>query len=258
MYINLIAAIFLIVACLLSNISIACTDKGSYIHATPSQNAFLAPDDCLYSPNRQFVAVMQTDGNLVVYPTNNFTPAGHRWQNGRAGNPGSWLAMQQDGNLVEYRNPRNPNTHIWDSQTSMTFLDYILLMQDDGNLVIYRGTSPDHRGGPVWSWMTGDVRPRAASCPSCDDKCRIVFPGGNVVDPICRTGCCLGIPFPPAPKLILDGVCGDPFEKYASHVVQYCQSGFGVDQGLITNAMNRLIDAHIVSNEDFSNVSVRW
>jgi hypothetical protein len=57
-------------------------------------------------------AVMQTDGNFVVY-----NGAGHVWDSGTQGNPGAHLEMQGDGNLVIYR---TDGSHAWDSGTTFT------------------------------------------------------------------------------------------------------------------------------------------
>jgi lysozyme len=55
------------------------------------------------------VAVMQEDGNLVVY-TGEGKPV---WDSGTWGNPGAWLAIQDDGNAVIYTSKA-----IWDSGTA--------------------------------------------------------------------------------------------------------------------------------------------
>jgi hypothetical protein len=48
-------------------------------------------------------AIMQTDGNFVLYrsPTSTL-PRDAVWNTGTYGNPGAWLFMQNDGNLVVY------------------------------------------------------------------------------------------------------------------------------------------------------------
>ena len=43
--------------------------------------------------------IMQTDGNLVLYDTSNQA----RWASGTSNNPGAYLKMQDDGNVVIYR-----------------------------------------------------------------------------------------------------------------------------------------------------------
>ncbi len=50
----------------------------------------------MYSADGAYDAVMQTDGNLVVYG-----PGGVNWSSG-TGVAGSFLAMQSDGNAVIY------------------------------------------------------------------------------------------------------------------------------------------------------------
>jgi hypothetical protein len=54
-------------------------------------------------------AIMQDDGNFVLYDQNN-QPV---WASGTAGNPGADLAVQEDGNLVVYLN----GNALWASNT---------------------------------------------------------------------------------------------------------------------------------------------
>lgn len=54
--------------------------------------------------------VMQTDGNLVLYSSSNVA----LWASGTDGNPGARLALQPDGNLVIYN---TENTALWASYT---------------------------------------------------------------------------------------------------------------------------------------------
>lgn len=95
----------------------------------------------LTSPNGRFKAVMQTDGNFVIYgPGNsvlrpwmgagdtasmntdgNFVlySGGHdTWASDTAGNGGARLLMQNDGNLVVYSAPAAGNRALWESETS--------------------------------------------------------------------------------------------------------------------------------------------
>lgn len=99
-------------------------------------------------------AVMQTDGNFVVYDD-----AGKPyWATGTWGQPGNWLVLQNDGNLVLYN---HSGTAVWATNTAQNWppvSDRLrpgqqlhtneelisangkvkLIMQDDGNLVLYR------------------------------------------------------------------------------------------------------------------------
>jgi hypothetical protein len=92
----------------------------------------LAPGDQLtHGPYR---AVMQTDGNLVVYSGSTVL-----WSSQTYGNPGSHLDLQQDGNLVIYTATGAP---VWATFSSGGTR---LAMQADGNLVEYRAD-----GSPAW------------------------------------------------------------------------------------------------------------
>jgi len=55
-------------------------------------------------------AVMQTDGNFVVYNSANVA----LWQSHTYGNPGAYLDIQDDGNLVVYNSANQP---IWRTGT---------------------------------------------------------------------------------------------------------------------------------------------
>ncbi|MDR0955770.1 MAG: hypothetical protein LBM73_01430 [Candidatus Nomurabacteria bacterium] len=82
----------------------------------------------LRSSDWRYTAVMQSDGNLVVYA------AGGRpvWSSNTAPRVGSVIWMQNDNNLVIY----DRGGAVWSSNTFGTGMSS-LLMQDDGNLVGY-------------------------------------------------------------------------------------------------------------------------
>jgi hypothetical protein len=82
------------------------------------------------SDNGRFFALMQGDGNFVIYNYN--TPL---WATNTWGNPSiNRCVMQEDGNLVLYD---TDNVAHWSSGT-WTYPGGYLLMKDDGNLVIYQ------------------------------------------------------------------------------------------------------------------------
>lgn len=85
----------------------------------------------IWSNDNRFMAIMQGDGNFVVYG-----PNGAMWASG-TGVSGSTVTMQSDGNLVVYAPGAVPK---WASSTSGS--NARLVMQDDGNLVIYSGSTP--------------------------------------------------------------------------------------------------------------------
>jgi hypothetical protein len=55
---------------------------------------------------------MQGDGNFVIYDGSGMPI----WSTGTVGNPGSWLTVQPDGNVVIYT-PTAPNDSIWATNT---------------------------------------------------------------------------------------------------------------------------------------------
>ena len=97
----------------------------------------LGKDQPLVSPNGQFKAVLQGDGNLAVYDLkanrmtwNSFTSAGKG---------GERLDMHSDGNLIIWQGSTY-SAAAWSSGTNKP--GAALIMQDDGNLVMYQGTTP--------------------------------------------------------------------------------------------------------------------
>jgi hypothetical protein len=77
---------------------------------------------------------MQTDGNLVLYQSG----GGALWATGTTGNSGRNVTafMQTDGNFVVYANPWSSWIPLWSSGTWGQPGSYLAL-QNDGNLVVY-------------------------------------------------------------------------------------------------------------------------
>ncbi|MCU1477303.1 MAG: Curculin domain protein (mannose-binding) lectin [Subtercola sp.] len=96
------------------------------------------------------VAVMQGDGNFVVYAAG-LAPWSSRTNNGNR------LVMQTDGNAVVYTSGGNA---VWNSGTA-GHSGARLVMQSDGNLVIYGS------GGALWNSFAANrpVTPPPASAP---------------------------------------------------------------------------------------------
>lgn len=62
--------------------------------------------------------IMQTDGNLVLYDTS----GQYRWASKTQGNPGAFLNVQDDGNVVVYRagsTSQTANNSLWSSGTNV-------------------------------------------------------------------------------------------------------------------------------------------
>jgi L,D-peptidoglycan transpeptidase YkuD (ErfK/YbiS/YcfS/YnhG family) len=107
--------------------------------STMGSGSSLYTGDSLVSPNGSYQAVVQADGNVVIYG-----PSGAIWSTGTWGTSGRQLALQTDGNLVVY----GSSGALWSTGTWGTAGDE-LAMQNDGNLVLY---SPQ---GPLWSSAYG-------------------------------------------------------------------------------------------------------
>ena len=93
----------------------------------------------LQSADGRWRAVMQGDGNLVIYG-----PSGAIWASNTngVGTPSFRLVMQSDGNLVVY----DADRATWATSTNGRGVGpYTLVMQDDANLVLY-----DSRQTPTW------------------------------------------------------------------------------------------------------------
>jgi len=109
----------------------------------------LSGGDYLVSPNGQYCAVMQADGNFVLYW--GYLPdrlIGAMWASDTQDHPGNLsLVMQGDHNLVLYQG----STPLWASNTDTTQDPghVFAKMQDDGNFVLYHGT-PDSTGASYW------------------------------------------------------------------------------------------------------------
>jgi hypothetical protein len=143
-------------------------NKGS----TLTVNQVLHGDDYLMSPNGQYVAYMQDDGNFVLYhvsSSGSFTNP--YWATGTGGHPnGAFFAiMQSDGNFCIYKGtgPSNNLGGMWcANKTALLTGQYFAVMQDDGNFVVYTG-SPNCTGFcqslPVWATNTA-VTPTLPPC----------------------------------------------------------------------------------------------
>ena len=112
----------------------------------------LGTGERLNSSQNKFYAVMQDDGNFVVYSSASINGKGKdnpTWAsntNGQGQAPYR-VIMQNDGNLVLYD---KSNASLWASGSNGKGTGpYKLVMQDDGNLVVY-----DSKNQPIWATMT--------------------------------------------------------------------------------------------------------
>src|SRR5262249_13353254 len=99
----------------------------------------LGPNQAIVSADGLSKAIMQPDGNFVLYQFNQAV-----WATNTGGSGGNRAAMQAGGNFVIYAN----NSAKWASNTYGSGGAY-LKMQNDGNLVVYKSN-----GGAVWASNT--------------------------------------------------------------------------------------------------------
>lgn len=118
----------------------AAAANGSTLHGGQA----LEIGQALHSDDGAYSAVMQTDGNFVVYDAGQ----GALWASGTADSGGTRLVMQDDGNLVVYT---AEGRAVWDTGTGGSGV--YAVMQTDGNFVLYA------RDRPLWSSYGGLLEP---------------------------------------------------------------------------------------------------
>ncbi|AZZ56482.1 hypothetical protein [Rathayibacter iranicus] len=108
--------------------SISQTRRDTLQHETT-----LISGDQLTSASGAWRAIMQGDGNFVVYG-----PRGADWSTGTS-IPGSDIALAADGYLVVYARGTQEGEGHWDSSPELAFSTspFRVVMQNDGNLVEY-------------------------------------------------------------------------------------------------------------------------
>lgn len=166
----------------------------------------LGANQSLKSCNGQYTAIMQRDGNFVVY-----APQSQPLWSTRTTTPGSALAFQTDGNLVVY-SPASPPHALWASRTPCAATR--LVMQNDNNLVIYNGNSA------LWSWKTGPIPSGCPPPPAPGDR-------WDGQDPY-ATGCASGsYVVQSATRNIIDTESGSVVGRIEIHWSPTCQTNWG-------------------------------
>ncbi len=122
-----------------------------------STGKYLGVNDFVASDNRQYFAIMQGDGNFVLYHGSDPSSQGPAfWASNTYGQGQCFAIMQNDGNFVLYKgsDPAHQGAFVWNSGRAPGQGQYFAVMQNDANFVIYQGSDPWHQGGFVWNTGT--------------------------------------------------------------------------------------------------------
>jgi hypothetical protein len=154
--------------------------------STLAEGATLTSGQCLIAPNQQYELIMQSDGNLVLYAQDGTA----LWSTGTQGNPGAFLALQTDGDLLVYQAGSTVGTGsgvLWgdgcpgcgqtDPPSGNT-----LVLQNDGNLVVYGNVG----GSSQALWASGTSNSWVTTCDSSATSVLatgVIMPGGCLVSP---------------------------------------------------------------------------
>ncbi|NBR28879.1 MAG: hypothetical protein EBT83_10805, partial [Betaproteobacteria bacterium] len=115
---------------------------------TLTTNKALENNQMLESTNKNYKAVMQGDGNFVVYRA----PSTFIWASGsngpRAAN--GKLVMQGDGNVCI---TTAANGNVWCNFSNGPVGNYFLILRDSGDLEVYNGT-PANTAAATLVWTT--------------------------------------------------------------------------------------------------------
>ncbi|MBI4661952.1 MAG: hypothetical protein HY735_24280 [Verrucomicrobia bacterium] len=142
-----------------------CGNPGILGVSCLAAGTYLRTGEYLLSPSANCFAVLQGDGNLVVYkgsgPLNNL---GYGWGTGAHGNGAYFAIMQADGNFCVYRGTGPTDNHglVWQSGTGGASGNFFLSLQDDWNLVVHRGTGLTNTQGVMWQSGVTNTPPNTA------------------------------------------------------------------------------------------------
>lgn len=103
-----------------------------------------------YLANNGYKLLMQTDGNLVLYSRTRAL-----WSTRTNGNPGAYAVLEPNGKLAVYS---SGDVQLWSNNKSYSRGFYELAMQSDGNLVEYRDAlTATSTLKPIWATGTAGM-----------------------------------------------------------------------------------------------------
>jgi RHS repeat-associated protein len=106
-------------------------------------------NECIVSPHGQYILYMAPNGNFYIYDIAHNVAT---WAPGTSGNPGAYAVLQTDGNLVVYSAGGGA---LWSSGTNGTYAER-LDMEDDGRIIVYKSAwnSATSTGQFNWTQLT--------------------------------------------------------------------------------------------------------
>jgi hypothetical protein len=140
-------------------------------------NDWLKNEEYMLSRNKQFLAILQSDGNLVVYRASNkaaINPNNRVWWQRNTSEPtrAYFMTLQADGHMCTYED-LEPQVNVGKDLSKHgqglkcspdaggPLGSYYISLEDDGNLVIHRGTGPADNRGQLWD--SNSLKPKARS-----------------------------------------------------------------------------------------------
>jgi hypothetical protein len=119
---------------------------------------YLPTDQYLVSPNKQYFAIMQGDGNFVVYKGSGPSAQnGLVWQSNTPRAAGQFYAINVGGYLVLSAGVPTQGewamsywTSLKTPSLSSSLYKVFMKLQDDGKLCSYAGTYPNAEGAVLW------------------------------------------------------------------------------------------------------------
>jgi RHS repeat-associated protein len=115
----------------------AAPTPGSYPPQTCSIGSYLASgqrissNQCIVSPHGQYMLYMASDGNFYIYDMAHGVAT---WSANTYSHPGAYAILQSDGNFVVYA---TNGVALWNSGTAGTYSERLDL-EDDGRIIIYK------------------------------------------------------------------------------------------------------------------------
>lgn len=151
------------------------------VSTTATQDVYLMPGDRILSPNYKYMALMQQDGNLVIYRLSDTVVI---WSAGSGGKGGAYALMKKNHNFAIYN---SGGQQIWTNGVVHAGSDPAtkLVVRDDGRIQLSGTASPGSSYPDTIWWSAGRdnwVQSCASGAPSPYPVC---FYNSSISLPAC-------------------------------------------------------------------------